>query len=292
MQYSLSDKIKMAAAVVLALLSLFLLAPSGASPEAHADTIQYLDDKKVTVLELAGAATAASVAVSALPGDLATPIAENLADLSSYFLVIVSALFLEKYLVTITGHVAFYYLIPIACGLYVIFRLSGRQGFRQIAIRLTAFALAIFFLVPVSVRLSNLVETTYADSIQATIDTALQAQEEAEALEAAEEEAGSEAGQEDTSWLQEKLNSVKETITGVKDTVLGAPEKLEAMLSRFIEAIAVLIVTSCVIPALVLVVFLWLIRLLTGMEVQELLSSSYRRFSTFARRGRKVGPLD
>ena len=58
------------------------------------------------------------------------------------------------------------------------------------------------------------------------------------------------------------------------------------MLNRFIEAIAVLIVTSCVIPALVLVVFLWLIRLLTGLEVQELLSSSYRRFSSFTRRGR------
>lgn len=287
MRYSLSDKLKVAAAVLLALLSLFLLAPSGASPNAHADTIQYLDDKKITVLELAGAATAASVAVSALPGDLATPIAENLADLSSYFLVIVSALFLEKYLVTITGHVAFTYLIPIACGLYVIFRLSGREGLRQIAIRLAAFALAIFFLVPVSVHLSNLVENTYEDSIQSTIDAALQAQEEAEALET--EEAPEEAEQETAGWLQQKINSAKEAVTGVKDSILGAPEKLEALLSRFIEAVAVLIVTSCVIPALVLVVFLWLIRLLTGVEIQELLSSSRRKFVSFTRRGRKGG---
>ena len=169
-------------------------------------------------------------------------------------------------------------------------RLSGRKALRSVALRLTAFALAIFLLVPVSVRLSGLVEATYEDSIQTTIDDALHAQEEAEALEAEEE--ASEAGQDAGGWLQEKLSSAREAVTGVKDSILSAPEKLEAMLSRFIEAVAVLIVTSCVIPALVLVVFLWLIRLLTGVEVQDFLSSSYRKFSSFARRGRKGSPLD
>ena len=36
-------------------------------------------------------------------------------DLSGYFVVVLCAIFLEKYLVTITGFAAFKVLIPIAC---------------------------------------------------------------------------------------------------------------------------------------------------------------------------------
>lgn len=100
-----------------------------ASPtmKINAHAIQSLDDKKTTTLELTAAATAASAAITLIPGDAGTPIADKLADLSSYFLIVVCAIYLEKYLVTITGLAAFKLLIPIGCIL-----LSLCFGFKKI----------------------------------------------------------------------------------------------------------------------------------------------------------------
>ena len=101
--------------IVIALLSFFVIARFTSSTEFNAKTIQSLDDKKTTVMELAAASTAASAAITLIPGDVGTPIANKLADLSSYFLIVLCAIYLEKYLVTITGYAAFKILVPIAC---------------------------------------------------------------------------------------------------------------------------------------------------------------------------------
>lgn len=159
--------------ILIAVFSVLRLAGPMSSPEMHKDTIQYLEDRRTVVLELTGASTAASVAVTLLPGDAGTPIAEKLADLSSAFLVIMSALVLEKYLVTVTGYVFFCFLIPLACFFFSWFILSRRDTILWAAIKIFLFGLALFLLVPVSVRLSRFIETTYQD-LQVAVDTALE----------------------------------------------------------------------------------------------------------------------
>ena len=54
----------------------------------------------------------------------------------------------------------------------------------------------------------------------------------------------------------------------VKGGVNGQLEKFENTLNRITESIAVLIVTSCAIPIAVLIFFLWLVKLLTGVSIQ------------------------
>ncbi|MEI3361149.1 MAG: hypothetical protein V8R75_00450 [Oscillospiraceae bacterium] len=56
-----------------------------------------------------------SVAVSAVPGDATTPLASKIADLSSYLLLVVGAIMLEKLLLTMLPYAAFTILIPAAC---------------------------------------------------------------------------------------------------------------------------------------------------------------------------------
>ena len=103
------EKIRWVASVLIpllcAVLSFCVIAKYASSPtmKINAHAIQSLDDKKTTALELTAAATAASAAITLIPGDAGTPIADKLADLSSYFLIVVCAIYLEKYLVTITG---------------------------------------------------------------------------------------------------------------------------------------------------------------------------------------------
>ena len=103
-----TKKAALAALLVLAaLLSIFAVGKRASDPAYHQASIDALAEKQETVLELTATSTAASAAITLLPGDTATPIAEKLADLSGYFLIVLCAIFLEKYLLTITSYVSF-----------------------------------------------------------------------------------------------------------------------------------------------------------------------------------------
>lgn len=77
-----------------------------------------------------------------------------------------------KYLVTITGYVAFTYLIPIACGLWIFNLIFANATLRKLATKLVVFGLAISFVVPASVKISDLIGDTYQAQIEATIEDA------------------------------------------------------------------------------------------------------------------------
>ena len=101
--------------VVLA-LSMTVVQKAASDPENHTGTIEALDEKKADVLKLTASSAAAATALAAVPGDATTPVANKLADLTSYFLIVLMVVFLEKYLVTLTGYATFFILIPLACG--------------------------------------------------------------------------------------------------------------------------------------------------------------------------------
>ena len=242
---------------VVALVSFYKVADYAASPETHRQTIEALEEKKATVMKLTGAATGVSVAITMIPGDAATPIAEKLADLSTIFLLVFSAIYLEKYLVTITGYAAFKLLIPLACVSGIVAVLFRSHIAKQLAAKLAVFGLAIVLVIPASVGISNLIEDTYHSSIQSTIDLALDTTEEIE------EDAELSAAKEE----EKKGNLFSELLSKVSDTVTVATDKIENVLNHYLEALAVLLVTSCVIPVLVLFFFVWLVKIILGVDI-------------------------
>lgn len=259
--------------IVIALLSFFVIARFTSSTEFNAKTIQSLDDKKTTVMELAIASTAASAAITLIPGDVGTPIANKLADLSSYFLIVFSAIYLEKYLVTITGYAAFKILVPIACVFFSGYLLWRKEILRVVAQKFLLFGLAVYLVIPASVKVADMIETTYASSIESTIETAKQTTDEIES------ETG-ESGQVDDKSSNEKSQSdsdsdSKENAGGffsglfnkVQEGVSTATANVENVLNNFIEALAILLVTSCLIPILVLIFFVWLVKMLLGLNI-------------------------
>ena len=56
-------------------------------------------------------------------------------------------------------------------------------------------------------------------------------------------------------------------LKGIGKEVTGLAESAKNALSVFIDAIAVLIITTCVIPILVIMFFLWLIKMLFGITI-------------------------
>lgn len=259
--------------IVIALLSFFVIARFTSSTEFNAKTIQSLDDKKTTVMELAAASTAASAAITLIPGDVGTPIANKLADLSSYFLIVLCAIYLEKYLVTITGYAAFKILVPIACVFFSGYLLWRKEILRVVAQKFLLFGLAVYLVIPASVKVADMIETTYASSIESTIETAKQTTDEIES------ETG-ESGLVDDKSSNEKSQSdsdsdSKENAGGffsglfnkVQEGVSTATANVENVLNNFIEALAILLVTSCLIPILVLIFFVWLVKMLLGLNI-------------------------
>lgn len=247
-----------AAAVILALASIFGVAKLTTDSAFYQKSIAALEEKQETVLELTAASTAASAAITLLPGDTATPIADKLADLSGYFLIVLCAIFLEKYLLTITAGAAFKVLIPAACAAFATAALFPhlRRTAGALAWKLALFSVAIMLVIPVGIRVSDLIEDTYQASIAATIQ---EAKEATDTIQSSQNE-GSATEQSGISGFFSK----------VTDSITGAVEKLRNVLNRFLEALAVMLVTTCLIPILVLLFFVWLVKLILGVELPPL----------------------
>ncbi|HCJ07136.1 MAG: hypothetical protein PUC55_11500 [Lachnospiraceae bacterium] len=279
--------------IIIGSVSFASVSKVASKPENHKTTIASLDDKKETVLELTAATTATSALITLLPGDTATPIAEKMADLSTYLLVVLCAVFLEKYLVTITGYAAFRYLIPAACVLFLINLAVNNETIRKLASKLLIFGLAIFVLVPASVKMSDLIENTYRAQIESAMEEAKETQDIVGDV--SDRESTTEAASDTQSDRKEQsanndttsdsgvfgfLDKAKDAISNAKDSVNDAVsnvavsseelvKKVENTLNRFIEAVAVMIITSCVIPILVMVFFFWLIKILLEVDVAK-----------------------
>ena len=242
--------------LILALISIFVITGYASSVKTHAGTISSLDEKKSTVMELTATSAAASAAITVIPGDVATPIADKLADLSSYFLVVLSAIYLEKFLVTILGIAAFRYLIPAACIIFAANAFFKSDGLRRLAIKLALFGIVMYMVIPASVRISDLIDSTYSTSVQSIIDSA---KEQTKEIENSTADSSSDS---DNQGLLGKL------ISGVESTVSGITADFEKTLSNFVDAAAVMIVTSCIIPILVLLFFVWIVKILFSVDIR------------------------
>lgn len=236
--------------IVLAALASLGVSDFLSSPEFHAGSLASLDEKKVTVMELTAASAAASVAISAVPGDATTPIANQVSELSSYLLLVTGVILLEKILLTLTGYLAFELLIPLACALVIVSLVCSRAFLRQLALKLAVFGLALWLLIPASLQVSSLAEDTF--DVQQTVEQAAQAADNMEESEEADEDGG---------WLSQIGDAVSGAVSGVV-------EDAENALSRFVDAIATLVIVNCVIPLLVLWLFLWLAKVILGIRVE------------------------
>ncbi len=257
--------------ISIALFSIFVVSKIVTAPDFNKATIDSLDDKKVTVLKLASTTAASSTALSFIPGDAAMPIANQIAELTPYFIVILGAILLEKMLISVVGYVSFKYIIPFACFLGIIYLFSKREILRILAIKLAIFGLVLVLAIPASIVISDLIYESYKASIEQTIETANENQEYID-------EKKNDLYEEDKNWM-EKIGGYLSNLTSKIGVNLSEiVKKGEETLSAFLDSIAVLIITSCVIPIVVILMFIWIIKILFSFDTSE--------FSTIFRKKR------
>ena len=170
--FSLKNIILTILLIIVALVSIFKLSIVASSVDTHKNSIEILDNKKMTVVKLTTAAVVSSTAISMIPGDASTPLANQIMGMTTYLLIITGIIYLEKVLLTLTGLITFKYLIPVACGLLIIYLFSKNEFFRIISFKLAAFGIIMFFVVPISIFISSWMEKNYQDTIDSTIAAA------------------------------------------------------------------------------------------------------------------------
>ena len=241
------------ALAAVALLSVNKLAPYSADPATHAHSIEQLDKEIDSVLKLSAGATGVSAAISLLPGDACTPISTQFADLVKYFLIVLSALYLEKYLVTLVGTVSFAFIIPLACAILACGLVFGKERLKVLSVKVALSAFALYLVIPVSVITSEAVYSSYESSLESTLDSA---------NEITIEDDDASVVERFTSWIENAAVTVVDYVTD--------------LLSRFVEAIAVMLVTSCLIPILVVLLFVWVEKLIFRNDVYPLVADGIK----------------
>ena len=255
--------------IIIACISFFGLAKSYSSPESkiNKETIKYLDEKKTTALELSASATAVSTLITLAPGDDGTPVANKLMDLAGYFLIVVSAIYLEKYLLTILGALTFKWLIPLSMLVLAVYFGSKKELFWKIGVKIFIFGLVIYAVIPVSVHVSKMIYSTYQESIDATIDEANDLADESEASK--DEDKDSKDSKKSKDSESSFIDKAKDAVNSVKNTLSVTANSVKNMVNKFIDGLAVLIVTTCLIPVLVIVFFIWLVKLVLGSAISS-----------------------
>lgn len=251
--------LRMAGAFILALtiiLSCTVVGNKLTDPATYSHTIEVLDHNRNTVLGLTAASAAASAAVSALPDDICSPLAQEISDFTTYFMLILSVIYLEKYLITILAAAACYLLVPVGCSALLVNCYFPKAVLQSIGTKLVVFGAALLLVIPTGVWVSDQINAVYAESIEITVQSASAVSDNL---------IGEVTDENDESTTV--IDEAKELLGDLSASVAGVVEQFKNLLNRFIEATAVMIVTTCLIPIMVVVFFVWIIKVLFNVQI-------------------------
>ena len=247
--------VKILLAVFLMVISICVLAEKVPEMEYVSNSIENLDESRDRVMTFSGATLTASTAISLLPKDWANPLANSLADMNKYFIFIFAIIFLEKLIVIEGIKIAFTYVIPVACGLYIFFLFLGKEKMKEWAIKIAILGAAIVCVIPFSIDFTQRVSEDYLAYVDETIAEANAGAEKIYEIKAVNEE-------EDT--FLEKISDVfVNAYQGVKDLFTY----FNNLTKRCINSIAIIMVTTFVLPLLTLVFFRWLLKELFSLNL-------------------------
>lgn len=239
--------VKILSLLLIAALSSFVIAAKLPESKFVSDSAASVEESSNTVMKFSAATLATSLAISALPDDFATPLADSLADMNIYFVAILAVLFLEKILIQYGIKAAFMILIPLSCFVWILFVATGRDLLKGLAARICILGLAAAFVIPCSTHITNIVASDLTAYVQETIQ---ETEDGADKLNEAMD-----GGTEDKT-IFEKLSDLFQTaIRDISDLLLH----FQNTIRRCMNSIAILILTNCLMPLLTVFILKWLL---------------------------------
>ena len=251
------------ALIAVALLSFFVFARFFSSDKVLKGTYDYLDTKKNQVIGINGAVIGTAVLVSAIPGNIDAALVSALTGLQKPCFTVLAAVFAERHLAGILSNISFACIIPLACIFGVISVWTNGSALKKLAIKLTIMGLVLSLTIPASVVLSKHVEKISS------------ADEKIAEVQSMDDEAAesSDATKDKSAWsamlnkIADKADDVKDKLEDPKGALTEVQEKIKNWINGVIEALVIMIITSCVIPILVFIFLFWILRMLFQIDL-------------------------
>ena len=219
------------------------------------ETIQHLEESQNTIMKFSGTTIATSLSLSALPNDFASPLASTVSDLNTYFIFIFAVLFVEK-LVVIEGiKIALVWMIPTACILYIVAILTSKEMFKNFAKKLLILGISIIMVIPISTHFTETVCADYLTYVDETIEEADAGANKINELMAEENE--------DATFFDKLTDAFKTAIRDVNDLLAY----FKNVVKKCVNSVAVMIVTTFVLPMLTMLLFRWLLTELFALHL-------------------------
>ncbi len=239
--------VKILALILAAALSFFVVKTKLPESGFVKDALESVEESSDTVMKFSAATLSTSLAISALPDDFATPLADSLTDMNVYFVAILAVLLLEKILIQYGIKAAFAILIPLSCLMAILFIVTKKDFLKSLAVRLCVLGLAVAFVVPCGTHLTRLVASDLTAYVNETIE---ETEDGAGKLDEAME------GGAGDKTIFERLSDLFQTgIRDVSDLMLH----FQNTIRRCMNSIAILILTSCLMPLLTFFVLKWML---------------------------------
>ena len=233
------------------------------NPKTYTETISRIEDFKDNAIVLTGTATGMATVAAMVPGDTTTPLANKLADVAGYMVIVYAALTMEKYMMTLAGLLLFKIIIPalsILTAVIVLIRGTERQGRWKIAFaKILLVSIVLWALVPSSMYVSTMVQEMYNVSVETKME---QIEKENKQLEREAKQSKADTDKKGSFFLTKWYEKAKDKVSDTKISATQKIKEFEAVLDNLIEGVAVLIVTTCVIPLAVMALMLWLVKLI------------------------------
>lgn len=239
-------------------------------PEMLSYFNDYLEKKQTQVTALSALSAATATTISLLPGDAGAPIANTLMDMSGYLLIVMVGILMEKVLMAGSVYLAFYVLFPAAC-LIGFCRVLGHAispVWQRILSKSITIGLVVLLIIPASVGLSVWIERYLDNPIEQTIDHGEKINKEAdETLEALDQ---------DKNLWQQFVDGTAHWMGQISSGITGAIEQAKNMINRLIDSIAMLLITSIVIPILVYVLLYLLLKQILGAQTMAAMETQIK----------------
>lgn len=219
------------------------------------DTVKHLEDSQNTIMKFSGTTIATSLSLSALPNDFASPLASTVSDLNTYFIFIFAVLFVEKLLVIEGIKIALVWMIPAACVLGILAIVFEKEMFKNFAKKLLILGISVILVVPMSTHFTETVCADYLTYVDETI-------EEADAGAGKINEIMAE-GNEEATFFDKLSDAFKTAISDVNDLLAY----FKNVVKKCVNSVAVMIVTTFVLPMLVMLLFRWLLTELFALHL-------------------------
>lgn len=249
---------KILLAIFIMVFSIFVLAYKVPEHRYIQETLDSLEESKTTVMEFSGATIAVSLAITALPDDFGSPLANTLTDMNKYFIFIFAVLYVERLMVVEGIKISLVYIIPIACGFYilaVLFKKTVLKAFfKNLAAKFAILGLAVILVIPLSTHFTEKVCEDYLLYVDETISEANAGAEKVNGV--------MNSGEEGASIFDRLNDAFKTAVQGISDLLTY----FENVLKKCVNSIAIMIVTTFVLPMLVLLLFRWLLKELFSLN--------------------------